>query len=152
MFLCTRMRSELMQIWPECRKAPSAHCVAAVCKLASSRTMALALPPSSSRTGLRFLPAVDAIMRPTAVEPVKLIFLIAGSSIRAVVTCAASSGRWKRTLSAPAGRPASLKALPIAHHVRGQNSLPFRMQVLPAARGYRIDRIPSTYGAFLVLT
>lgn len=41
-------------------------------RLASSATMAGALPPSSSTTGFRYLPQVCAMIEPTRVEPVKL--------------------------------------------------------------------------------
>lgn len=69
--------------------------------------MALALPPSSMMTGLRCLPAVAAMIDPTAVLPVKFIFLIAGCVIRVFVVSAASWGLWKTRSNTLAGRPAS---------------------------------------------
>ena len=74
--------------------APFALPDAAVSMSASFRTMALALPPNSSSTGFTCLPAKLAIMPPTSVLPVKLIFFTARCAIRALVTSAASEGRW----------------------------------------------------------
>lgn len=52
--------------------------MAAFSRLASSKTMAEALPPSSRSTGFVYLPAVDAMIEPTVVLPVKLILRTAG--------------------------------------------------------------------------
>lgn len=73
-----------------CIKAPRAQHMAAFSKLASSKTMADAFPPSSSSTGFTYLPAVEATIEPTAVLPVKLTLRTAGFAIRAVVTADAS--------------------------------------------------------------
>jgi hypothetical protein len=82
---------------------------AAFLRSASFKTIALALPPSSISTGFRCLPAVLAMMLPTAVLPVKLIFLTDGWAMMAFVTAAASSGRWYSRFRTPAGRPPSRK-------------------------------------------
>lgn len=74
------------------------------------------------------------MMRPVAVEPVKLIFLIEGWEMSVVVIEGASWVRWKRILRTPLGRPADLKTEPMAQKERGESSEPFRMQVLPPAR------------------
>ena len=95
--------------------------------------MEVFLPPSSIRHGFNAFPHVDAIMDPTAVLPVKLIFLTAGCSIKAVVMTGASSGLYARILSTPAGKPASWKALPMAQKQRGDSSEAFRTVVFPAA-------------------
>lgn len=73
-------------------KDPMAQFIAAFSKFASSKTIADALPPSSSSTGLMCLPAVDAIIEPTIVLPVKLILRTAGWAISALVTTGASEG------------------------------------------------------------
>ena len=92
-----------------------------------------AFPPSSMRTGFRFLPAWAAMILPTAVLPVKLIFLTAACSIKAVVTSAASWGRHDMTLRTPSGRPAFVKTDPMTSKQRGESSEPFKMVVLPPA-------------------
>lgn len=77
-----------------CRKEPKVHPMAAFSKSASSKTTAEALPPNSRSTGLMYLPAVAAMMEPTLVLPVKLIFRTAGCAISVVVISAASDGLW----------------------------------------------------------
>lgn len=130
-------------------KAPTAHSFAASSMSAFSRTTALALPPNSMSTGFRFLLAIDATILPTSELPVKLIFLIAGYAIKALVTFSASSGRTVIILRTPSGSPASLRIDPMAWKQRGASSEPFRTVVLPAARAYMIARNPRIYGAFL---
>lgn len=73
---------------------PIAQLIAALSKSASSRTIADALPPSSSSTGLMCFPAVAAMMEPTCVLPVKFTLRIAGCAIKALVIAAASDGWW----------------------------------------------------------
>ena len=87
---CTRIRSVDMQICPPCMNAPTTHPWAAFSRFASLRTIVGAFPPSSIKTGFKFLPACAAMILPTAVLPVKLIFLTKGCSMIAVVTSAAS--------------------------------------------------------------
>ena len=79
--------------------------------------MAGALPPSSITVGLRYLPASDARMDPTAVEPVKLIFFTKGCDIRVLVIFAASSGRWYNVFKHPGGRPAACRIEAMAHYI-----------------------------------
>lgn len=74
-------------------KAPITQPAAALLRSASFKTMALALPPSSSKSGFTCLPAKLAMMLPTRVLPVKLIFLIAGWAISVSVIAPASVGR-----------------------------------------------------------
>lgn len=61
-----------------CMNDPSAQLMAALSRSASSKTTAEAFPPSSKRTGLMYLPAVEATMEPTLVLPVKLTLRTAG--------------------------------------------------------------------------
>lgn len=77
-----------------CMNDPMAQFIAALSRFASSKTMADALPPSSRRTGLIYFPAAAAMIAPTLVLPVKLIFRTAGWAISALVTAAASLGWW----------------------------------------------------------
>ena len=64
-FSSTMMRSVDMQIWPWFMKAPKAAAFTAASMSASSSTISGALPPSSSSTGFRCLPASSAMMLPT---------------------------------------------------------------------------------------
>ena len=73
-------------------------------------TISGAFPPNSSRQGLRFRAARTATIRPTRVDPVKLMRLMAGWSINAPTTCPASSGALVTTPIKPLGRPPSAKA------------------------------------------
>ena len=68
------------------------HAFAASSKSASGKMIALFLPPSSMRQGLRFWPHALAICRPVLVLPVKFTFRIAGCSIMALTTSGASDG------------------------------------------------------------
>jgi hypothetical protein len=56
---------------------PAMHASTALGISASSSTMALFLPPSSIKQGLKCWPHIFAILRPTDVLPVKLTFLTA---------------------------------------------------------------------------
>lgn len=147
--LCTITRSVDMQICPEFRNAPSAHWSAARSRSASSHTMAGALPPSSSSTGLSCSPASLPMMRPTCVEPVKLIFLMCSLAMSLLVMAAALAGSWTIMLSTPAGRPASAKTEQMPQCVLGLSSLALKTAVLPAAMGKMTERDPRMYGAFL---
>lgn len=95
-------------------RVPASTSRTATSIFASSHTIALFLPPSSMRQGLRFSPQVLAIFRPVAVLPVKLILRTAGCSIMVFTTLGASWGRQLRILRHPGGRPASVNARPIA--------------------------------------
>jgi hypothetical protein len=96
------------------KKAPAKTPWTAVSRSAPWHTIELFFPPSSMRQGLRFWPQDRAILRPTAVLPVKLILRTAGCSIIAFTTSAASVGRQWMIFRHPAGRPASSKARPMA--------------------------------------
>src|ERR1700712_4414653 len=67
------------------------------------------------------LPAVAAILLPTTFDPVKLILRTAGWAMISSTTLGASAGVMWMILSAPAGRPASVKIWPSASWVRGRD-------------------------------
>ena len=125
------IRSVDMQIWPWCMNAPKLAAAAASSRSASSSTTSGALPPSSSSTRLRWRPAVSAMIRPTRVEPVKLIRRTAGCAISASTTSAASAGSLTIRFTTPGGSPASCSVAAIAACVRGHSSDPFSTTVLP---------------------
>ncbi len=107
------IRSVDMQIWPWFMKAPKPAAATASSMSASLSTTMGDLPPSSSRQGLRCWAAMPAMMRPTFVEPVKLIRRTAGWAIRASTTPGASVGALVTTLMTPGARPASRRTEPI---------------------------------------
>ena len=74
------------------------------------------------------------MMRPTTVEPVKLIFWTRESAISACVTAAAEEVECAMVFRTPAGRPPRRKQSAMAQVQRGENSEALIMAVLPAAR------------------
>jgi hypothetical protein len=126
------------------KKEPAIHSRTAFSRSASWSIIALFLPPSSIRHGLRFCPQTRAICLPTLALPVKLIFFTAGCSIIIFATSGASAGRQDKILRTPAGSPASWKALPMAQKQRGVNSEALRIVVLPVAIAVAAERIPKT--------
>ncbi len=66
------------QTWPDSRHSACASAAAAVSMSASSRMTAADLPPSSSVTRAIRSPQIDAIRRPAAVDPVKVILSTRG--------------------------------------------------------------------------
>ncbi len=73
---------------------------------ASSRMTAADLPPSSSVTRAIRSPQIEAIRRPAAVEPVKVILSTRGSRTSSSETSRSA----QITLSTPGGRPAASAA------------------------------------------
>ena len=144
----TMIRSVDMHIWPWLKKAPKAAAFTASSRSASSSTSSGALPPSSSRTGFRLRAARSAMIRPTLVEPVKLMRRTAGWSISAPTTSPASSGALVTRLTVPGGMPASSSASTISAWVRGQVSEAFSTTVLPQASGVAMARVARITGAF----
>ena len=128
--LSTIARSVDMQIWPWWKKAPKLAAFTARSTSASGSTIIGALPPSSSSTRLRCLPAFSAMMRPTFVEPVKLILRVSGWAISSSTTSAASAGSLVIRLITPSGSPASTRAFTTAAWVRGHSSEAFSTTVL----------------------
>ena len=137
-----------MQICPWCMNEPKLAAATARSRSASARTTSGALPPSSSSTRFRCRAAVSAMMRPTRVEPVKLMRRTAGCAISSSTTSAASLGSLVTRLIAPGGTPASFSASTIAACVRGHISEALRTTVLPYASGAATARTPSMTGAF----
>ena len=111
--------------------APKLAAAAAASRSASSSTIIGALPPSSSSTRFSCAPAFSAMIRPTRVEPVKLIRRTAGWAISASTTAGASAGSLTIRFTTPSGTPASLTAATIAACVRGHSSDALRITVLP---------------------
>ena len=146
--LSTMMRSVDMQIWPELANAPNTVPATAASMSASSSTSSGALPPSSSTTGLRYLAQVCAMMRPTLVEPVKLMRRTAGWATMASTTAPASAGALVTKFTTPGGKPASCSASMMRPCVAGHSSDPFRITVLPQASGVAMARTPRMTGAF----
>ena len=147
-FSSTTRRSVDMQIWPWFMKAPNAAAATAASISASSSTIIGALPPSSSKAGLRYFAATCAMMRPTRVEPVKLTRRTAGWPISISIRAGASSGALVMTLRTPGGRPASRRHSAISRCVPGQISEAFSTTVLPQASGSAMARTPRMTGAF----
>ena len=88
------------------------------------------------------------MIRPTLVEPVKLIRRTAGCSISASTTGPASLALVTIRFTTPGGRPASASADAIAACVRGHSSDAFSTTVLPYASGVATARVPRITGAF----
>ena len=102
--------------------------LSAASRSASSATTKGFLPPSSSDTRASRAPAICAIRRPTAVEPVKLMTATSG--------CATSGSPASRpspctTLSAPAGSPASCAMAANSQAVSGVSSAALSTAALP---------------------
>ena len=77
------------------------------------------------------MPAFSAMIRPTRVEPVKLMRRTAGWAISSSTTSAASDGSLTIRLTTPAGKPASTSTRAIAAWTRGHSSDALRTTVLP---------------------
>ncbi len=144
----TRMRSADMQIWPWLKKALNAAASTAASRSASSSTTTGFLPPSSSSTGFRCSAASFAMMRPTRVDPVKLMRRTAGCATRRSTIHGASSGAFEMKLTTPGGKPASANACAISRCTAGHSSDALRITVLPQASGMATARVPRITGAF----
>src|SRR5260221_10927322 len=88
------------------------------------------------------------MMRPTRLDPVKLMRLTAGWEISASTIFAASAGALETRLIEPFGSPASRNASTISAWVRGQFSDDLNTTVLPQASGMATERTPRMIGAF----
>ena len=147
-FASTITRSVDMQICPALAYAPNTVAFTAASRSASSSTTSGALPPSSSRMGLRYFAAIWANNLPTRVEPVKLMRFTAGCAITASLTVPASLTSVWMTLTTPSPSPASMRVCPINWWVCGQTSDDLRITVLPQASGMASARTPRITGAF----
>ena len=97
---------------------------------------------------MRCFAASSATIRPTRVEPVKLIRLTAGWAISASTIFGASAGALVTTLTTPLGKPASLNTWPISRCVAGHDSDALSTTVLPQASGMASARVARITGAF----
>src|ERR1700733_1678637 len=88
------------------------------------------------------------MIRPTRVEPVKLIRRVAGCAISSSTTSPASAGALVIRLIAPVGKPASTRARTTSECVRGQISDAFKTTVLAYASGVATARVARITGAF----
>ena len=85
------------------------------------------------------------MMRPTAVEPVKLTLCTAGWRIILSVIVAADERGQQMKLSTPFGKPAFLKLSTSRYCVYGLDSDAFRTTVLPQISGVMKALIPRIY-------
>ena len=111
---------------PALLKAESKTHLAAFSRSASSQTMRGFLPPSSRETLASRSPAMEAICRPTAVEPVKLM---TSTSALATRGAPASSPKPWMILRTPGGKPTSWAILPKNQAVAGVSSAALRTAV-----------------------
>ena len=131
-----------------CRQPAKTHFIAASSRSASSSTITAHFPPSSISTGLRYFPASEPIIFPTAAEPMNSTFLMALWDIKASVTAGASSLSTWTTLIASFGRPASKRACTSRWWDFGESSLALRTTVQPAARGVHMALAARIRAAF----
>src|SRR5438552_2704934 len=101
--VCAFDRRVAMQICPWCRNDPNALAFTAYSRSASASTMRGLEPPSSSTTRFRCRPAASAMIRPTALEPVKFSRRTAGCSTSTEPIGPASPGACVTMFSTPSG-------------------------------------------------
>ena len=102
-------------------------------------------PPSSIVQRIKFLAASCCKWMPTGTLPVKLNLRGIVEASRCSDTCA---GTPKTMFNTPAGKPASINAVPIATAVAGVSSLGFIMIEQPAAKAPATLRITFVAGKF----
>lgn len=110
---------------------PKWHHLTAWSSSASAKTIEGLLPPHSSVMFFRLFAASFIMARPVLVLPVKATLSI---SICPAIAFPVEGPRPGRTLTTPAGRPASLTKLPKYRADSGVCSAGLRMTVLPQAR------------------
>ncbi len=138
-----------MQICPWCINVPKVAAFSARSISASSRMIKASLPPNSTQAFLSKAPAWEAICRPTAVEPVKLIPFTLGLEISSSPTSVTFSREQVTTLNTPAGSSASLKSSAMSTPPdTGVSSDGFKTTVLPTARATAKPRDESNSGKF----
>ena len=125
------MRFGQMQAWPVFRNLTRAAPLAAWTGSASSSTRKGAWPPNSSETRFICGAARAAIILPTPVEPVKVIFRTLGSVRNTSPTGAGSSAVTR--LTTPAGTPAASRHSNTLTAESGVASAGFSTMVQPAA-------------------
>ncbi len=82
----SRTRVASVQPWPDIEQTPPAARGSTVARSASSSTMWVDLPPSSITVFFTVGAAAASILRPTAVEPVKVTMSTRGSKVRRAAT------------------------------------------------------------------
>src|SRR6202042_3961499 len=102
------------------------------------------LPPSSRVHRAIRSPQMDAIRRPAAVEPVKVILSTRGSRTSSSETSRSAV----TTLSTPAGRPAASAASAIRYPSPGASGDDLRITVQPASSAGATLLLIRTIGAF----
>ena len=126
----TRMRERAQQSWPALPKTAPGAAAAAAWMSASANTTLADLPPSSKVTRLIVCAAPAAIVRPTAVEPVKATLATSGCSTS---RCPQVRPGPATTLTTPSGIPASTAIRSNSIAVSGVSSAGLSTTVLPAA-------------------
>src|SRR5699024_325676 len=134
-----------MQDCPPTRNLATRAADTAVSIQASARTMNGALPPSSREILLRLCAALAASALPTAVEPVKLIFLIEEEFNK---ISDISDGSPVNTCKRPSGNPALTHNSYIARAEKGVSSEGFNITGQPAAIAGANLRVIMEQGAF----
>ena len=140
------IRFNAIQICPWCKNLPNAAALAAASILASSSTIMTLLPPNSSATSFKPLPASAPIRRPTSVEPVKEIM----SGIGCITNASPiSEPRPTMTLTTPGGKPASSNSSPTNNpDIIGVSDAAFTTTVFPVATAGATERIVKRNGKF----
>ena len=141
----TMCRPAVMHVWPWQWKLDQAPIIVACSRSASSSTISALLPPSSSDTFFRRPPAVRAIWRPTAVEPVKWIITMSGWVTRRSPTSTSPGSTWKSPAGSPAPANNSARASPPDSGVSGDGLI---STAFPSVSAGAITRMPSTSGKF----
>ncbi len=118
----------------------------AASRSAVAKTTKGALPPSSIEQLTTVLAAAASSVRPTSVEPVNDSLRTRGSSIIAPTTL--PEREEGRTLTTPAGTPASVSRSPMASAVSGVSLAGLRMTEQPAASAGPIFRVAIAAGKF----
>ena len=124
------MRERAQQSWPALPKTAPGAAAAAAWMSASANTTLADLPPSSKVTRLIVCAAPAAIVRPTAVEPVKATLATSGCSTS---RCPQVRPGPATTLTTPSGIPASTAIRSNSIAVSGVSSAGLSTTVFPAA-------------------
>ena len=141
-------RLAAMHAWPVLNSRLAAPASAALSRSASSSTTNGSLPPSSSTLFFRQRPAVEAMARPAALEPVRVTARTCGFSITASTMPLGISRVW----NTPSGRPASRSASSSANAEPGTLEACFSSAALPASRLGMAKRSTCQNGKFHGIT
>ena len=124
------MRVSDEQTCPDSEHSALARVAAAWCRSMSSRIRAADFPPSSRVHRAIRSPQIEAMRRPAAVDPVKVILSTRGSRTSSSDTSRSAV----TTFITPAGRPIAMAASASSMALSGAISLGFRTTVQPDAR------------------